>query len=151
MTHPGSSAPGAPYGGPAARPGRTSAVFTGISRHHVACLVEELARPWQAVVEGCRYGARGGARKRTAGAGPRHQLVFVDRLTATLIHLRHDLPHSVLGLLFGVDRSTTTRAIDEIRTLLAERGCAVPNRSGLRLRFLADAVVPPSGSTVPGP
>jgi hypothetical protein len=25
--------------------------------------------------------------------------VFVDRLVITLIHLRHDLPHSVLGLL----------------------------------------------------
>jgi hypothetical protein len=29
---------------------------------------------------------------------------------ATLIHLRHDLPHSALGLLFGVDCSTVTRA-----------------------------------------
>jgi hypothetical protein len=29
--------------------------------------------------------------------------VFVDRLVATLIHLRHDLPHSVLSLLFGVE------------------------------------------------
>ncbi len=64
--------------------------------------------------------------------------MFVDRLTATLIHLRHDLPHSVLGLLFGVDRSTITRAIAEVRTLLAERGCAVPDRPGLRLRTLAD-------------
>ncbi|MYW45674.1 hypothetical protein GT346_20685, partial [Streptomyces sp. SID161] len=57
---------------------------------------------------------------------------------ATLIHLRHDLPHSVLGLLFGVDRSTVTRAIGEVRTLLAERGCAVPDRPGLRLRTLTD-------------
>ncbi|MCX5231450.1 transposase family protein [Streptomyces sp. NBC_00233] len=38
-------------------------------------------------------------------------------------HLRHDLPHSVLALLFGVGRSTVTRAIGEIRVLLAERGC----------------------------
>jgi hypothetical protein len=57
---------------------------------------------------------------------------------ATLIHLRHDLPHSVLGLLFSVDRSTITRAIAEIRQLLAERGCAVPDRPGLRLQTLAD-------------
>ncbi len=68
----------------------------------------------------------------------RHQLVFVDRLVATLIHLRHDLPHSVLGLLFGVERSTVTRAIAEIRALLAEPGCAVPDRPGLRLRTKAD-------------
>jgi hypothetical protein len=97
-----------------------------------------LAGPWQAVVEGRRYEARGGARKREAEAGVRHRLVFVDRLVATLIHLRHDLPHAASGLLFGVDRSTITRAIGEIRGLLAERGCAVPDRPRLRLRTLAD-------------
>lgn len=75
--------------------------------------------------EGRRHAARCGARKRAAGAGARHRLVFVDRLVATLIHLRHDLPHSVRGLLFGVDRSTITRAITEIRILLAERGCGL--------------------------
>ncbi|MGX6738992.1 transposase family protein [Streptomyces xantholiticus] len=64
-------------------------------------------------------------------------MVIVDRLVATRIHMRHDLPHAVLGLLFRVDRSTITRAIAEIRTLLAERGCAVPERPGLRLRDLA--------------
>ncbi|WP_218162357.1 transposase family protein [Streptomyces sp. Ag109_O5-10] len=113
-------------------------LVTGISRRHLACLVEELAVPWQAGVEGRRHAARGGARKRAEGAGARHQLVFVDRLMATLIHLRHDLPHSVLGLLFGVDRSTVTRAIGEVRTLLAEGGCAVPDSPGLRLRTLPD-------------
>ncbi|WP_328867849.1 transposase family protein [Streptomyces sp. NBC_00304] len=101
-------------------------------------LIEELAVPWQAGFEGRRHAVRGGVRKRAAGAGARHQLVFVDRLVATLIHLRHDLPHSVLGLLFGVDRSTITRAIAEIRMLLAERGRAVPDRPGLRLRTLTD-------------
>lgn len=113
-------------------------LFTGISRRHPGCLIEELAQPWQAGVEGCRHAARGGARKRAAGAGARHRLVFTDRLVATLIHLRHDPPHSVLGLLFGVDRSTITRAIGEIRTLLARRGCAVPGRPGLRLKTPAD-------------
>ncbi|MFE1907980.1 transposase family protein [Streptomyces gardneri] len=113
-------------------------LFTGISRQHLACLVAELADPWQTGVEGRRHKARGGARRRAAGAGARHRLAFVDRLVATLIHLRHDLPHSVLALLFGVDRSTVTRAIGEIRALLAERGCAVPDRPGLRLRTLTD-------------
>ncbi|MFE1268744.1 transposase family protein [Streptomyces sp. NPDC058758] len=113
-------------------------VFTGISRLHLARLLEELAGPWKAAVEGRRHQTRGGARRRAAGAGARHQLVFVDRLVATLIHLRHDLPHSLLALLFGVDRSTVTRAIGEIRGLLAERGCAVPDHPGLRLRTLAD-------------
>lgn len=113
-------------------------LFTWISRRHLAFPVEELAVPWQADVEGRRHTAQGGIRKRAEGAGARHQLVFVDRLVATLIHLRHDLPHAVLGLLFSVDRSTVTRAVGELRILLAERGCAVPERPGLRLRTLAD-------------
>jgi hypothetical protein len=113
-------------------------LFTGISRQHLGCLVEELAGPWQAVVEGRCHEARGGVRKRAAGGDARHQLVFVDRRVVTLIHLRHDLPHSVLALLFDVDRSTVTRAIGEIRMLLADRGCAVPDRPNLRLRTLAD-------------
>ncbi|MFE2940914.1 transposase family protein, partial [Streptomyces sp. NPDC059255] len=99
-------------------------LFTGVSRSHLSSLVAELARPWVVAVEGRRHQARGGARKRAPGAGARHQLVFVDRLVATLIHLRHDLPHAVLALLYEVDRSTMTRAIGEVRRLLAGRGCA---------------------------
>lgn len=85
-----------------------------------------------------RCAGRGGARKRAQGAGARYRLVFVDRLVVTLIHLRHDLPHAVLGVLFCVDRSTVTRGIGEVRRLLAERGFAVPDRPGLRLRSLED-------------
>src|SRR5699024_12730415 len=89
-------------------------------------------------VEDHRDRVGGGVGKRTAGAGAQHRLVLVDRLVATRIHLRHDLPHAVLGLLFGVDRSTITRAVGQIRTLLAESGCAVPDRTGGRLRTLED-------------
>ena len=129
----------------------TCQVFTGISRQHPGRLIEESAGPWQAMAEGLRHATRGGVRKRAAGVGARHRLVFADRLTATLIHLRHDLPHSALGLLFGVGRSTTTRAIGEMRRLLAERGCAVPDRAGLRPRTLADVLPSPSSSASSGP
>ncbi|MCY1655615.1 transposase family protein [Streptomyces sp. NPDC052071] len=33
-------------------------------------------------------------------------MVFVDRLLATLVHLRHGVTHDVLVCWFGVDRST---------------------------------------------
>ncbi len=66
----------------------------------------------------------------------------------TLIHLRHDLPHSVLGLLFGVDRFITTRATAEIRALLAERGCAVPEHPGLRLETPMPTPKPKTSSYV---
>jgi hypothetical protein len=113
-------------------------ILTGLSRRHLADLVVELSGPWQALVEGRRHAARGGARRRAAGAGARHQLVFVDRVAATLIHLRHDLSRAALGLLFGVDRSTVSRAIAEVRGLLATQGFAVPDRPSVRLRTLAD-------------
>ncbi len=64
--------------------------------------------------------------------------MFVDRIVATLVHLRHDFPHAVLAFLYEVDRSTMTRPVGEVRRLPAGRGCAVPERPGLRLRTLED-------------
>ncbi|MFF3313665.1 transposase family protein [Streptomyces sp. NPDC002952] len=54
------------------------------------------------------------------------------------MHLRHGATHDVLACWFGVDRSTITRAIGEVRPLLAERGCTVS--AGVRLRTLAEVV-----------
>ncbi|MER5738916.1 transposase family protein [Streptomyces sp. NPDC002262] len=72
------------------------------------------------------------------GAGAKHRLVFVDRLLSTLVHLRHGVTHDVLACWFAVDRSTITRAIGEIRPLLAERGCTIS--PGVRLRTLAEVI-----------
>ena len=47
-------------------------------------------------------------------------------------------PPRGLAVLYGVDRSTITRAVGEIRPLLAARGFAVPGEAGVRLRTLAD-------------
>ncbi|MFP8960853.1 transposase family protein [Streptomyces nanhaiensis] len=57
---------------------------------------------------------------------------------ATLVHLRHATTHDVLACWFGVDRSTITRAVGEVRPLLAERGCAIA--PGVRLRTLAEVI-----------
>ncbi|MFF4828592.1 transposase family protein [Streptomyces sp. NPDC001312] len=65
-------------------------------------------------------------------------MVFVDRLLVKLVHLRHGVTHDALACWFGVDRSTITRAIGEVRPLLAERGCTVT--AGVRLRPLAEVV-----------
>lgn len=56
----------------------------------------------------------------------------------TLVVLRFQLPHAALALLYRVDRSTITRAVGEIRPLLAARGFAVPGKPDVRLRTLAD-------------
>ncbi|MFE1028247.1 transposase family protein [Streptomyces sp. NPDC058818] len=47
--------------------------------------------------------------------------MFIDRLLTTLVHLRHAARHDVLARWFGVDRSTSTRAITEVPPLLAEQ------------------------------
>ena len=59
-------------------------------------------------------------------------------MIVTLVILRFQLPHAALAVFYGVDRSTITRAVGEVRPLLAARGFAVPGKPGLRLRTLAD-------------
>jgi hypothetical protein len=109
--------------------------ITGLSVDVLAELVTEVGPLWQAQHQ-ARLAAR--PRKRAVGADAKHRLVFVDRLPATLVHLRHGATHDVLACWFEVDRSTITRAVGEIRPLLAERGCTVG--PGVRLRTLAEVV-----------
>ncbi|MFJ3692327.1 transposase family protein [[Kitasatospora] papulosa] len=113
-------------------------VFTGLQPRRLGALVGELAHAWMASEEGRLHNRRGRGRLRAAGAGPNHQLVFTDRIIVTLVVLRLQLPHAALAVLYGVDRSTITRAVHEIRPLLAARGFAVPGRLDLRLRTLED-------------
>jgi hypothetical protein len=110
--------------------------FTGISRNHLGLLLAELRPAWRAAHDGRLHARRGRNRQRAAGAGRRPQLEFTDRLLVTLVHLRLGIPHTALAVAFGVDRSTVTRAIGQIRPLLARRGFATA--TGVRLRTLAD-------------
>ncbi|MFG2563717.1 transposase family protein [Streptomyces sp. NPDC048496] len=121
-----------------ARTALSHRICTGIPRRRLGKLVAELAGPWVAGQESNLRERRGHDRQRAAGAGPDHQLVFTDRVVVTLVILRFQLPHAALALFHGVDRSTITRAVHEIRPLLAARGFAVPGSPDLRLRTLAD-------------
>jgi DDE superfamily endonuclease/Helix-turn-helix of DDE superfamily endonuclease len=114
-------------------------ICTGLPRRRLGKLIAELAGPWAAQQESRLRERRGGRdRLRAEGAGPNRELPFTDRVIATLVVLRFQLPHAALALFYGVDRSTITRAVHEIRPLLAARGFAVPGEPGLRLRTLAD-------------
>jgi DDE superfamily endonuclease/Helix-turn-helix of DDE superfamily endonuclease len=113
-------------------------ICTGLPRRRLGKLIEELASPWVAQQESRLRQRRGHARLRAEGAGPGRELPFTDRVIATLVVLRFQLPHAALALFYGVDRSTITRAVGEVRPLLAARGFAVPGEPGLRLRTLAD-------------
>ncbi|MGA4803463.1 helix-turn-helix domain-containing protein [Streptomyces lavendulocolor] len=101
-----------------ARAALTHPAFCGVSRAHLGDLIEELADPWLARCESELRERRGAERRREAGAGPKHDLVFTDRLLVTLVHLRTGLPHAALAELYGIARSTISRAIGEIRPLL---------------------------------
>jgi DDE superfamily endonuclease len=121
-----------------ARTALSHRICTGISRRKLGELIEELAQPWLAQQESRLRDRRGRDRLRAEGAGPGHELPFTDRVIATLVILRFQLPHAALAVFYGVHRSTITRAIGEIRPLLAARGFAVPGQPGLRLKTLAD-------------
>lgn len=121
-----------------ARAALSHRICTGIPRRRLGKLIEELAGPWLAQQESRLRERRGHARIRAEGAGPNRELPFADRVIVTLVILRFQLPHAALALFYEVDRSTITRAVHEIRPLLAARGFAVPGKAGLRLRTLAD-------------
>jgi hypothetical protein len=113
-------------------------ICTGISDRALGRLVEELAPPWLAQQESRMRVRRGRDRLRAKGAGPGRELHFADRVIVTLVILRFQLPHAALAVCYGVHRSTITRAVGEVRPLLAQRGFAVPGQPGPRLRSLAD-------------
>ena len=113
-------------------------ICTGIPRRRLGALIQELAPAWLAQQESRLAQRRGHARLRAEGAGPGHELAFADRVTATLVILRFQLPHAALAVFYGVHRATITRAVGEIRPLLAARGFAVPGKPGLRMHSLAD-------------
>lgn len=113
-------------------------IFTGLQPRRLGTLIAGLADAWTAAEEARLLERRGRGRLRAPGAGPDHELPFTDRVIVTLVYLRLQLPHAALAELYQVDRSTVTRAIGEIRPLLAARGFAVPGEPGIRLRTLAD-------------
>ncbi|MER6548354.1 transposase family protein [Streptomyces sp. NPDC001250] len=85
--------------------------FCGVARQHLGELIEELAPRWEARCESARHKRRRGARRRQAGAGPKYELVFTDRLLATLVHLRTGLTHEALGVIYEVGSSTSDPAV----------------------------------------
>jgi hypothetical protein len=93
-------------------------ICTGLSRRKLGKLIGELAGPWLAQQESRLRDRRGQDRLRAEGAGPDHELVFTDRVIATLVILRFQLPHAALAVFYGVDRSTITRAVNAVACLL---------------------------------
>ncbi|MBT2458462.1 transposase [Streptomyces sp. ISL-86] len=121
-----------------ARAALSHPAFCGVGRQHLGELLDELELRWQSRCESGRHERRGGSRRRQTGAGPKYVFTFRDRLIVTLVHLRTGLTQEALAVAYDVGSSTVSRAINELRPVLAGRGFAVPDRPGLRLRTLED-------------
>ena len=121
-----------------ARTALSKRIFTGLQPRRLGKLIADLAGAWTAAEESRLLERRGHERLRAPGAGPDHDLPFTDRVIVTLVYLRLELPHAALAALYGVHRSTVTRAVREVRPLLAARRFAVHGEPGVRLRTLAD-------------
>jgi hypothetical protein len=113
-------------------------IFTGLTQQHLDALITELEPRWRSRHESDLRARRGHDRRRVKDAGPHAKVAFPDRLVATLIVLRYQVPHELVAELFGVERSTVSRAVRQVRPLLAARGFTVADQPGLRWRTLAD-------------
>ncbi|MEU6682827.1 hypothetical protein [Streptomyces sp. NPDC046832] len=82
-------------------------------------------------------------RKRAVGAGAKHRLVFVDRLLATLVHLRHSTTHDVLACCprrprpFG--RARTAAPGDRLVTVADYSEPIAPDNETMVLWFWSDS------------
>ena len=53
--------------------------------------------------------------------------MFTDRVLVTLAVLRLQIPHAALAQIYGLDRSTVTRAVRQVQPLLAPKpGASAP-------------------------
>ncbi len=111
--------------------------LTGMSRRRLDTLTSELTIPLAQQREHNRHQRRGSQRRRAAGAGAKDSLAPADRILATILYLRKLGTQDFLAELFGVARSTLTRAVQEVQPLLAERGHTIPP-STARFRTPAD-------------
>ena len=91
-------------------------MFTGLSAREFDKLVAELEPVWQAR-KTKRSASR--SRQRKPGAGRKAKLPLVDRLLITLLYYRTYVTQEFVGFLFGVDKGTVSRVVQEISLCLA--------------------------------
>ena len=112
--------------------------LTGLPRNDLHDLVAALAGPWSTQREQDRNQRRGSGRQRAPGAGPPPKLTLADRVLATLLHRHLALPCPLLAQLFGVNRTTISRAIRDTLPLLNQYASAIPEPATTRIHTLAD-------------
>jgi hypothetical protein len=120
---------------PWARAAFSHRICTGISRGRLGELISWPRRGRQRRSPGCVLAA---ALSASASRPPALTTSWCSPTGSSPPWSCFQLLHAALAVFYGVDRSTMTRAVQEIRPLLAARGFAVPGHPGLRLHTLAD-------------
>jgi hypothetical protein len=96
--------------------------LTGLTRDQLAALATATEPAWHAHQELKRYRSRGGPRRRRPGAGGHNRaLNLTAQLLATALNQHLALPHRHIAALFGVDPTTISHAISDIRTISGNR------------------------------
>lgn len=99
--------------------------LTGMTEPVLDELVGQLGHKLDELREQGRLQQRGGERIRARGAGAKDKLTTADRVLATVLYLRKLGTRDLLAQLFGVNGSTLTRAVHQIKPLLTEYGYTV--------------------------
>ncbi len=91
-------------------------MFTGLSAVEFDTLVSDLEPVWRA--RKAKRTARR-RRQRKPGAGRKVKLVFTDRLLMVLLYYRVYVTQEFVGFLFGVDKGTVSRNVQELGLCMA--------------------------------
>ena len=91
-------------------------MFTGLSAEEFDRLVAELEPVWHTRKAKRSAGRR---RQRKPGAGRKVKLAFTDRVLLTLLYYRAYVTQEFVGFLFGVDKGTVSRTVQELSLCLA--------------------------------
>jgi Rhodopirellula transposase DDE domain len=127
--------------------------LTGLTRNELTALITAAEPGWHAHQELKRYRYRGGPRRHRPGGGGRNRaLDLTGQLLATALNQHLSLPHHLIAALTGVDPTTISHAISDIRTILGPRLATIPP-APQRLRTLNDlrTYANTAGITLPPP
>jgi hypothetical protein len=96
-----------------------------------------------------RYTLNAGRKPQPPRAGRPRLFGFPDRVLATILHLRLELPRRSLAVMFNSNGATIHRAITEIRQLLDQHGIIIapPSTPAAAAALIRTDVTPSNTST----
>jgi hypothetical protein len=101
--------------------------LTGMSEQDLQQLTTALAALRHNLIQDRQHQRRVAAGKKPHAPRPGRpaQFTFADRVLATILHLRLQLPETTLTTMFATSRSSIRRAISETRQLLDRHGTTI--------------------------